>query len=175
MHGNTIMKALAVASLGVLLAGCEDEPTSPEPRATQLASGDVIPADPPPAFLIRGTLDAFFINQAPDMMIRSNAAADFVIQRLVTDPGPGSWHKHPGPSIGIVEQGRVMITRYTKKDGCVSTIYGPGEPAGTTYIEEAHEVHQPTVLGPDVAVEYKARFFWPIGGSYTETVDDPCS
>jgi hypothetical protein len=55
-----------------------------------------------------------------------------------------------------------MITRYTRKDGCVSTIYD----AGHAYFEVANEVHRATVLPPDYAVEYKARFYIPVGGVF---------
>jgi hypothetical protein len=175
MQGNTIVKVLALAFGGVLLAGCNDEPTSPEQTGTGQASAN---ADaslvPPPGFIIQAPLDAFFINQPSELMMRSDARTDFVIQRLVTPPGPpGNWHTHPGPLFTIVDQGRVMITRYSKKDGCVSTIYGPGEPAGQTYTERAGEVHRATVIGAVTSVEYKARFYVPVGGSLGTGAADP--
>ena len=172
MRGNTILKALAVSYVGILLAACTDEVTSPAPRGTQPATADVVTNQLPQPFAVRAPLDEFFINQAPEMMIRSNARADFAVQRLVTNPGPGGWHTHAGPSFGIVEQGRVMITRYTKKDGCVSTTYGPGQ----AYFEVADEVHRATVLEPDVAVEYKARFYVPVGAAFgTPAAAPDCS
>ena len=176
MQSNTIWKALAVACGGALLVACNDETTSPAPRgeanpvSPTAAVGDPLPA----AFSIQAPLDAFFINQAPDMMIRTNDRRDFAVQRLVTAPNagvPGGWHTHPGPSIGIVERGQVRITRYTKKDGCVSTTYGPQE----AYFEVAGEVHRAEVLQPDVAVEYKARFYVPVGGKFSTPAEDPCS
>lgn len=175
MHGNTIVKTLAPVFVGVLLAACSEQVTSPEKRATQQASADVVPPLLPPAsFAISAPLDAFFINQAPELMMRSDAQTDFVIQRIVSDPGPvGGWHSHPGPTFGIVEQGQVMITRYNKKEGCVSTVYGPGEPAGQTYIEVAGEVHRATVVGTAAAVEYKARFYIPLGGAFGKPEEDP--
>jgi hypothetical protein len=175
MQGNTILKALAFACVGVILVACNDQVTSPEERAAQQASAEVVPAVLPSAnFVIQAPLDPFFINQPGDLMMRSDARTDFAIQRLATDPGPpGGWHTHPGPTFGIVDQGRVMITRYTKKEGCVSTVYGPGEPAGQTYVEVAGEVHRATVLGPVAAVEYKARFYIPLGGALGSPADDP--
>ena len=168
MQGNMIRNTLAVACLGVLLAACKDEATSPTPGAATLPAGvNAVVADPTlVAFSIRAPLDPFFINQAPEMMIRSDARRDFAVQRLVTSPSVGGWHTHAGPSFGIVERGRVMITRYTKKEGCVSTIYE----AGQAYYEVADEVHRATVLGPDVAVEYKARFYVTVGGSFSTPV-----
>jgi hypothetical protein len=124
--------------------------------------------------IIQKPIDPFFINQPSELMMRSSARTDFVIQRLAVDPGPpGGWHTHPGPSFAIVEQGQVMITRYSKKDGCVSTVYGPGEPAGQTYVEVAGEVHRATVLGSVQAVEYKARFYVPLGGALGTPAADP--
>lgn len=168
MQGNTIRSALTAACAGVLLAACNDDATSPTLGAARPASAAVATTALPDAFLIRAPLDAFFINQMPEMMIRSNARTDFVIQRLVTPPEVGRWHTHTGPSFGIVDQGAVTITRYTKKDGCVSTTYGPGLPAGRAYFEVANEVHRATVLGPGSAVEYKARFYAPVDGAFTD-------
>jgi hypothetical protein len=168
MRGNTILKTLAGAFVGVLLVACGDEATSPAPGEKPLASSHIAPTLPAP-FTVRAPLDAFFINQAPEMMIRSNARTDFVMQRLVTAPSVGGWHTHPGPSFGIVEQGQVMITRHNKKDGCVSTVYGPGD----AYFEVADEVHRATVLGTVAAVEYKARFYTPLGGAFGKPAADP--
>lgn len=175
MKGNTIVKALALACAGVLLVACTDQVTSPEEdAATQGASASVIAAVVPDNFVIQAPIDPFFINQPGDLMMRSDAQTDFAIQRLQVDPGPpGFWHTHPGPTFGIVEQGRVMITRYTKKEGCVSTVYGPDEDAGQTYIETAGEVHRATVLGPDTAVEYKVRFNTPAGAPFATPAADP--
>ncbi len=169
MLGNTIHRTLAVACAGVLLVGCQDGATSPTPRGTQPASSSVAPNQVLPApFTVRAPLDAFFINQPSEMMVRSTERRDFAMQRLVAAPGAGGWHTHAGPSFGIVEQGQVMITRYTK-DGCVSTTYGPGD----AYFEVANEVHRATVLGTVTAVEYKARFFVPIGGAFGTPAADP--
>lgn len=170
MQGNAILKLLVVTCWVPLLVSCTEESSltaAGEPDVARATTADVVPLEPPPkAFSIRAPLDAFFINQAPEMMIRQNARADFAIQLIVAEPGPGGWHSHPGPSFGIVQQGRVMITRYTKKDGCVSTVYGPEEPAGAAYFEVADEVHRATVLGTVDAVEYKARFYVPEGEAF---------
>ena len=169
MRGNSIIRTLAVAFVGAFLMACQDGATSPVPRERQAASSSVALNQVLPApFAIRAPLDAFFINQPSEMMIRSTELRDFAMQRLVTAPGAGGWHTHDGPSFGIVEQGQVMITRYTK-DGCVSTTYGPGE----AYFEVAGEVHRATVLGTATAVEYKARFFVTIGGSFGTPAADP--
>ena len=173
MQGNTIRKAMAVACVGVLLAACNDEATSPPPPTTQQPSSSVVANQVlPQAFLVRAPLDPFFINQMPEMMFRSNIATDLIIQRLVTAPTPGSWHTHSGPTFSIVDEGTVVITRYTKKHGCVSSTYHKGD----TYSEEAGEVHRAAVLGSATAVEYKARFYTPVGGPLSSPAADPgCS
>ena len=177
MQGNTIRNVLAVAFVGALVAACNEDTTSPMPRAAvPPAPVNAVATDPMLVpFNIRFPLDPFFINQAPDLMMRSSIRADFAIQRLVTSPnegsiGDGGWHTHPGPLFSIVERGRVKLTRYDKKEGCVSAIYGPGD----TYVEVADQVHRAVVLEPDVAVEYKARFLIPIGGNPSTPANNPC-
>ena len=170
MQGNTILGALAVVGVGVLLAACEDEATSPARAAAQPATADVVASQPLPAgFVVRAPFEPFFINQAPELMMRSHVPTDLIIQRLVSPPGPGSWHTHSGPTFSIVDQGYVTITTYSKKEGCVSTTYGPGQ----TYFEEAGEVHRASVVGAQSAVEYKARFYMPPGGPLSSPAADP--
>ena len=167
MQHNVIRNALAAACVGAgaLFAACNDKPTSPM-RHDQQASAAVVPELP--AFTERAPLDPFFINQPSEMMIRTDARTDFVIQRVVSDPGVGRWHTHTGPSFGIVKQGTVTLTRWSRKTGCVSTTY----PTGKAYYEVAGEIHRSTVEGDVPAVEYKARFYAPVGGSFTTFIDD---
>ena len=170
MQGNRILKALAVACMGALFAACKDKVTSPAAREAQAAPANLVAGQLlPEPFTARAALDPFFINQPSEMMLRATERRDFAIQRLVTAPGAGNWHTHPGPSFGIVHQGEVMITRYTKKEGCVSTVYGPND----AYFEVAGEVHRATVVGPATAVEYKARFYTPVGAPFSTTVPAP--
>lgn len=178
MQGKAILSTVSVVCTGVLLAACGDQATSPttlreaeaapaaSPHAAQLAIANLATALEP--FTVRARLDPYFINQAPDLMMRSHVASDLAIQRLVTPPGVGGWHTHPGPSFAIVEEGQVMITRYTRK-GCVDEVYGKGD----TYFEVAGEVHRATVLGPDDAVEYKVRFNTPFGEPFANPAPDP--
>jgi len=167
MQNNAIRKALAAICVGagVFFAACNDKPTSPMQHDMH-ASAAVIPDLP--AFTERAPLDPFFINQPSEMMIRTDRRTDFVIQRVVSDPGAGRWHTHPGPSFGIVKQGAVMITRWSRKNGCVSTTYQAGE----AYYEVADEVHRATVVSDVPAVEYKARFYAPVNGAFTTFIDD---
>ena len=170
MQGNMILKALAVVCVGAFLTACKDEVTSPVLEGAQTSSAAVVATQSlPEPFTARASLDPFFINQPSEMMLRADERRDFAIQRLVTAPGAGSWHVHPGPSFAIVQQGEVMITRYSKKDGCVSTTYGPND----TYFEAAGEVHRATVVGLATAVEYKARFYTPVGAPFATTVPAP--
>jgi hypothetical protein len=167
MRSSAISNTVSALCAGALLAACSDRTTptaAPQdeaaPRATALS------AALPEPFTARAEIGPYFINQMPDLMLRSKVTADLAIQRLVTAPSTGGWHTHPGPSFAIVEQGRVKITRYSRKDGCTSTVYGPDEPAGRTYYEEADEVHRATVVGPAFAVEYKVRFNTPKGALF---------
>jgi hypothetical protein len=179
MRANAILKVLRVVCAGVLCTACGDQPTSPDGaadvmRATSTGAAHLV-ADPlPEAFTARASIDPYFINQNPDLMLRSKVTADLAIQRLVTETGGGGgWHTHPGPSFAIVEAGAVMITRYDRKTGCTSTVYGPGEPAGKTYYEVAGEVHKATVVSPMHAVEYKVRFNTPAGAPFGNPAADP--
>lgn len=176
MRSATTTNALIVACAVLFLAACDDaSPIGiPDADAARPGSPNIVPTtgnatllavDP---FTVRAPLDPYFINQAPDFMIRSSVRTDLVIQRLVTAPGVGAWHTHPGPSFAIVEQGQVMITRYTK-DGCTTTVYGPGE----AYFEVAGQVHRASVLGAENAVEHKVRFNTPVGAAFSTPATDP--
>lgn len=181
MQGNAILKAVPIVCAGVFCAACGDPPTSPEgvaagsrtasQHAELIATADLVAL--PPVLTARGSMAPYFINQNPDLMLRSQVTADLAIQRLATEPGGGGgWHTHPGPSFAIVEEGAVMITRYDRKNGCRSTVYGPNEPAGKTYYEVADEVHKATVVSSVPAVEFKVRFNVPAGapfGTFLET------
>lgn len=167
-----VLVARSLACLAtVVLVSCSEgggPPTAPgssRPVAPQaaLAAEDLVP------FTARASLDPYFINQAPELMLRSEVTADLAIQRLVTAPIEGAWHTHPGPSFAIVAQGQVKITRYSSKAGCTEEVYGPGE----TYYEVAGEVHRATVLAPDIAVEYKVRFNTPAGDPFATPAADP--
>lgn len=171
-------KALSIIWVASLSSGCDDRAATPtgitRPDAIEGASIVSVVTLPEP-FTARAPLDAFFINQPSEVMMRTEERRDFAIQRLVTSPTAAQfWHTHPGPSFAIVERGKIMITRYSKKYGCVSTVYGPGEPAGATYFEEAGEVHRASVVGEETVVEYKARFYTPAGQPFGRNVtEDP--
>lgn len=170
MQRNIILGVLAVAGVGVLVTACADESTSPQPAAARSPSAAVAAAQVlPDPFVKRARLDPFFVNQAPELMMRTSVPTDLIIQRLVAAPGSGVWHTHSGPTFSIVDQGRVTITTYDRKNGCVSTTYGPGQ----TYVEVAGEVHRATVEGSESAVEYKARIYMPPGVPLSTPAADP--
>jgi hypothetical protein len=179
MRTSPITTTITIACASLLLAACE-EPTTSSARTVDAKSApttheieqagltsSLVLGDP---FRVNATFEPFFINQAPELMLRSSIPLELVIQRLVTAPGAGAWHTHRGPSFGKVEQGQVMITRYTKQGGCSSVVYGPGQ----TYYEVADEIHRATVVGPGDATEYKVRFNTPVGGplSYSVSAED---
>lgn len=167
MRANPTTTALTVACAALLLTACDDHATSP----TALLAADApaafeLAAEP---FTARAPIDPYFINQAPDFMIRSKVRTDLVLQRLVSAPGTVvNWHTHPGPSFAIVEQGQVMLTRSTAH-GCTTAVYGPGD----TYFEVAGQVHRVTYLGTETAVEYKVRFNTPVGDPLSTPAADP--
>jgi quercetin dioxygenase-like cupin family protein len=171
-------KALSIVWVAALLSACNDRDTTPTGiTQTEAIGGARIAAvvTLPEPFTARAPLDPFFFNQPSEVMMRAEARRDFAIQRLVTSPtAPQFWHTHPGPNFAIVERGKIRITRYSKKYGCVSTVYGPGELAGATYFEEAGEVHRADVVGEETVVEYKARFYTPAGEPFGRNVtEDP--
>lgn len=179
MRAKRTTKALLSVCATLLLAACDDDVNSPagvpdttpvpaSSNVTQPGAGSAALLAPIDPFTVRAPLDPYFINQAPDFMIRSHVRSDLVIQRLVTPPGPGAWHTHPGPSFGIVEQGHVMITRYTNH-GCTTSVYGPGE----AYFEVAGQVHRASVVGTENAVEHKVRFNTPVGAPFSTPAADP--
>jgi len=173
MRNDPTPGTLILVCAALLLAACR-EPTSSQTESSE-AKASVEAAGPTglgplslveEPFLKRAPIDPYFINQAPDFMIRSKERTDIVFQRLVSpNPGFGAWHVHPGPSFGYVDQGVIRITRVTR-DGCVTAEYG----AGATYYEIADEVHRVEVVVP--AVEYKVRFNTPVGGAFTSNLSE---
>ena len=128
-------------------------------------------------FTQRAPVDPYRINQPPHFMVHSRARTDIVMQRLEFAPGPGGWHTHLGPSFGIVAEGRLKLTRFTEKDGCVETDwFGPGEAAGQVFFEVGNEVHRPTFegdLNSGKVVVHLTRFNIPVGGAISTPAEDP--
>jgi hypothetical protein len=69
---------------------------------------------------------------------------DVRVQRIVIDPGGYSgWHHHPGIVIVSVLSGQVTIT----ESDCSSTTYGPGLPAGSSFVESGDDPGQASSVG----------------------------
>ena len=127
MRYRAIPNILSAICAGALVAACSDRsapPAGPENEAT--ATPPAFAVELPAPFTARGRIDPYFINQAPDLMLRSSVTSDLAIQRLVTDPSVGGWHTHPGPSLITVTVGE--ITAYDGHDPlCSSRVYRAGE------------------------------------------------
>jgi len=69
---------------------------------------------------------------------------DVRVQRIVIDPGGYSgWHHHPGIVIVSVLSGQVTFTN----SDCSSTTYGPGLPAGSSFVESGDDPGQASSVG----------------------------
>ena len=69
---------------------------------------------------------------------------DVRVQRIVIDPGGYSgWHHHPGIVIVSVLSGQVTFTN----SDCSSTTYGPGLPAGSSFVESGDDPGQASSAG----------------------------
>lgn len=181
MYDRTITKQLVLLGAALLLAACADEspaPTGPAETDASLAAmhdgmhqttaGVALPGMEP--FTFRAPMDPYRIQQLPDFTIRSKARTDIVFQRSLFAPGAGPWHTHPGPSFVYVVAGQIKLERFTKKDGCVETpVYGPG----STYFEDANEVHRAVVMSAESAVVLVTRFNIPVGAAITVPAQDP--
>lgn len=75
---------------------------------------------------------------------RTKELTDVRVQKLTFAPGSRSgWHHHPGVIIVAVQTGKVTLTDHN----CVSQTYGPGEPAGSVFVE-AHDDPQQATSAP---------------------------
>jgi quercetin dioxygenase-like cupin family protein len=117
----------------------------------------------------QATLDPFRINQPPDFMIDSESEKEVAIQKVTITPGGHTgWHTHPGPIVAIVTEGQINHTRFTKKDGCIERVFGPGE-SEQAFVEVPNQVHMARNKGDVDAVLYIARLNVPVGGEITDS------
>ena len=117
----------------------------------------------------QATLDPFRINQPPDFMIDSESETEVAIQKVTITPGGHTgWHTHPGPILAIVTEGQINHTRFTKKDGCIERVFGPGE-SEQAFVEVPNQVHMARNKGDVDAVLYIARLNIPVGGEITDS------
>lgn len=85
-----------------------------------------------------------FINH-DRVKFQNKGPATVRVQRLTFQPGGSTgWHNHPGLVIVAVASGSITL----RDSNCgSSTTYGPGSPAGASFIEghdDAHEAHSST-------------------------------
>lgn len=72
---------------------------------------------------------------------RTKELTDVRVQKLTFAPGSRSgWHHHPGVIIVAVQTGKVTLTDHN----CVSQTYGPGEAAGSVFVEAHDDPQQAT-------------------------------
>ena len=111
----------------------------------------------------RATLGPFRLIQEPDPF--STDTTDVTMHKVTMDEGGNSgWHIHPGLTFGIITQGQVEFTRFTK-DGCVEQVFGPGE----GFVEPVNEVHIARNVGDEPLVMYLTRLNIPVGGATTDS------
>lgn len=93
--------------------------------------GSGVSAAPSIAAPLNETVDA----DHDRIRLRTKELTDIRVQKLTFTPGSKSgWHHHPGVIIVAVQKGKVTLT----DQDCVSQTYGPGEAAGSVFVE-AHD------------------------------------
>jgi hypothetical protein len=122
----------------------------------------------------RTTLGPFRVNQPPDFMIHSRNEKDVAMTKItISEGGHSGWHTHPGLTIVIVTEGKVKLTRFTEKDGCIAQEFGPGLPQ-QGFFEVANEVHIAENVGTGDAVLQAIRLNFPVGEPITDSSpEDP--
>jgi quercetin dioxygenase-like cupin family protein len=106
-----------------------------------------------PESLVTGNLDKRVQANSDQVKLQTKGLTDVRVQKIVIDAGGNSgWHHHPGIVIVTVASGVVNFTR-----GCNSTNYGPGQPAGSVFVEHGDTPAQASsVLGATVFVTFVA-------------------
>ena len=107
----------------------------------------------------RATLGPFriILESEPDPL--SADTTDVTTHKVTMEvDGNSGWHIHPGLTFGIITQGQVEFTRFTK-DGCVKQVFGSGE----GFVEPANEVHIARNVGEEQLVMYLTRLNIPVG------------
>ena len=106
-----------------------------------------------PESLVTGNLDNRIEANTDQVKLQTKGLTDVRIQKIVFDAGGTSgWHHHPGIVIATVASGVVNFTH-----GCDSTNYGPGQPAGSVFVEHGDTPGQASsVLGATTFVTFVA-------------------
>jgi quercetin dioxygenase-like cupin family protein len=106
-----------------------------------------------PTTLATGNLDDRIMANTDQVKLQTKGLTDVRVQKIVFDAGGNSgWHHHPGIVIATVSVGVVHFTH-----GCDSTNYGPGQPAGSVFVEHGDTPGlASSVLGATVFVTFVA-------------------
>jgi quercetin dioxygenase-like cupin family protein len=106
-----------------------------------------------PESLVTGNLDNRIQANSDQVRLQTKGLTDVRVQKIVIDAGGNSgWHHHPGIVIATVASGVVNFTL-----GCRSTNYGPGQPAGSVFVEHGDTPGQASsVLGATIFVTFVA-------------------
>jgi quercetin dioxygenase-like cupin family protein len=106
-----------------------------------------------PQTLVTGNLNNRIEANTDQVKLQTKGPTDVRVQKIVFDAGGTSgWHHHPGIVIATVSSGVVNFAL-----GCSSTDYGPGQPAGSVFVEHGDTPGQASsVLGATVFVTFVA-------------------
>jgi quercetin dioxygenase-like cupin family protein len=136
-----------------------------------------------PQTLATGNLTNRVQANSDQVRLQTKGPTDVRAQKIVINAGGNSgWHHHPGVVIATVASGVVNFTL-----GCTSTNYGPGQPAGSVFVEygdtpgQASSVDGATVFVTFVAPHADPPVFriedtgppvCPAGGDGNDSGDD---
>ena len=98
-------------------------------------------------------LDSRIQANSDQVKLQTKGLTDVRVQKIAIDAnGNSGWHHHPGIVIATVASGVLNFTL-----GCHSTNYGPGQPAGSVFVEYGDTPGQASsVLGATVFVTFVA-------------------
>lgn len=152
---RTLAKTIAV-SVGLLTAaGTATGIALAEPPNAQFLG------DPP---LVTADLDKPVRVDSDRVRFRTDGPTDVRVQRVTIGAGGNSgWHHHPGMVLVAVQSGTVTVTDAT----CKKRDYGPGEKAGSAFVEHGDAPARVTSAGGAVVF---ATFVAPNGKPFR--VDD---
>jgi quercetin dioxygenase-like cupin family protein len=107
-----------------------------------------------PTTLVTGNLPTKVDANGGQVRLRTKGPTDVRVQQIVfAKGGTSGWHHHPGIVIATVASGTVTFT-----DACGATTYGPGQPAGSVFVESGDSPGQASSV--DGATAY-ATFIAP--------------
>ena len=134
-HARVRPTAVAVIASAALLATTlpadahDDPPAPPEPITVELLTPRSRFTDRVVATLrVKPT-------GAPMQRLNMGDPSRIVVARVTVQPGARfPWHLHPGPVIGTISEGELVITN---ADDCVDRPY----PTGTSFVEPGDKIH----------------------------------